>query len=65
MRAFMVKWLQPHVANKAQPIPWKASDHEHPNLGNAGIDAVSPRIFDPDLSSVWCADARGRRVSTK
>ncbi|HEY5868972.1 MAG TPA: hypothetical protein VI542_25995 [Candidatus Tectomicrobia bacterium] len=28
----MVKWLQSDVANQVQPIPWKALDHEHPNL---------------------------------
>jgi hypothetical protein len=52
MGAFVVKWLHSDVANKVQPIPWKAPEHEYPNLGYANIDNVSACVFDPNISSI-------------
>jgi hypothetical protein len=52
MGAFVVKWLHPVVANKVQPIPWKALEPASSHLGYSSVDNVSARIFDPNVSSV-------------
>jgi hypothetical protein len=53
MGASMVKCLQPEVANKVQPIAWKAPEHEYSNLGHTRIDDVSARVFDQRIIGFW------------
>jgi hypothetical protein len=43
-----------------QPLPWQALGPEYASLCHAGIDDASARCFDPTVSSVLSARARGR-----